>query len=296
VGVLEEIMADLEPLLGSREGEPVPLDGGITNHNFRARLGGRDYVIRRHGHATERLGIDREAEREASEQAARLGIAPELVAAPPGGLVTRYVECISLAPAGVRERAAELGRILRSFHDLPLQLPARFWVPDLLERYAGEVRERSGAVPAELGRAQEVVQRIASAVPLGRARPCHNDLLPGNIIVACEGGRAMIVDWEYAGMGHPYFDLGNLAVNNDFDDASEEALLAAYNGRAATAAERARLKLMRLVSDAREGAWGVAQSVLSTLDFDFHGYATSHFERLQAAAAANEFEDWLATA
>ncbi len=33
----------------------------------------------------------------------------------------------------------------------------------------------------------------------------------------------MIVDWEYAGMGHPCFDLGNLAVNNDFDEAARSA-------------------------------------------------------------------------
>ena len=40
----------------------------------------------------------------------------------------------------------------------------------------------------------------------------------------------MIVDWEYAGMGDPRFDLGNLSINNDFDDATSERLLAAYYG------------------------------------------------------------------
>ena len=34
-----------------------------------------------------------------------------------------------------------------------------------------------------------------------------------------------IVDWEYAGMGDRYFDLGNLSVNNGFDDAGDEWLL-----------------------------------------------------------------------
>jgi thiamine kinase-like enzyme len=275
---------------------PVPLDGGITNHNFRARFGEHEYVIRRHGSETERLGIDRQAEREASEAAAQLGIAPELVAALPGGLVTRYVECSALAAADVRARASELGRALRSFHALPLQLRVRFWVPELLDRYAGEVRGRGAAVPAELDRARAVVGRIVAAVPLGEPRPCHNDLLPGNIILARGDGRAMIVDWEYAGMGHPYFDLGNLAVNNDFDDGAEAELLRAYHGHEPSPADRARLKLMRLVSDAREAAWGVAQSVLSTIDFDFQGYAASHFERLCAAAESSDFEGWLATA
>ena len=38
----------------------------------------------------------------------------------------------------------------------------------------------------------------------------------------------MLVDWEYAGMGHRMFDLGNLAVNNEFDEDADERLLAAY--------------------------------------------------------------------
>jgi hypothetical protein len=42
---LEAIIARLEPELGPLEGEPKPLDGGITNRNFRLRLGGEDLVL-----------------------------------------------------------------------------------------------------------------------------------------------------------------------------------------------------------------------------------------------------------
>ena len=41
---------------------------------------------------------------------------------------------------------------------------------------------------------------------------------------------------------------------------------------------------MRLMSDFREAMWGVVQSAISDLDFDFDGYATKHFERLRATA------------
>ncbi|HEX5225218.1 MAG TPA: phosphotransferase [Solirubrobacteraceae bacterium] len=296
MGELDPIMAELEPLLGAPRGEPVPLDGGITNHNFRVRFGEDEYVIRRHGRDTELLGIDRDAEREASAAAAQLGIAPALVATVPGGLVTRFVPCASSTPAQVRERAGELARALRRFHDLELRLAAEFWVPDLLEDYAREVMMRGGALPDSYARAQAVVTRIAAIVPLATARPCHNDLLPGNILLAGGDGRVLIVDWEYAGMGHPYFDLGNLAVNNDFDDASEIELLRAYHEHEPSDDERARLKLMRVVSDAREGAWGVAQSVISDLDFDFDGYATEHLQRLEQAVLDADFEEWLAAA
>ena len=42
---------------------------------------------------------------------------------------------------------------------------------------------------------------------------------------------------------------------------------------------------MRVLSDAREAAWGVVQAEISELDFDFERYAREHFERLHAAAA-----------
>ena len=46
--------------------------------------------------------------------------------------------------------------------------------------------------------------------------PCHNDLLAANFLN--DGTRIHIVDWEYAGMGDRYFDLGNYAVNNELDE------------------------------------------------------------------------------
>ena len=46
---------------------------------------------------------------------------------------------------------------------------------------------------------------------------------------------------------------------------------------------------MRFMSDFREAMWGVVQSVVSELDFDFHGYAAEHFERLERTAAEPGF-------
>ncbi len=129
-----------------------------------------------------------------------------------------------------------------------------------------------------------IAGEVGAAVGLERPRPCHNDLLPGNIIRAQGDGRLLLVDWEYSGMGHPYFDLGNLSINNGFDEETDERLLTAYQGTPPSLKERATLSLMRLLSDAREAAWGVVQASVSELDFDFEGYAGRHFERLLEAA------------
>ncbi len=184
---------------------------------------------------------------------------------------------------------------LRAFHDSGVQLPSRFWVPDLLADYTQIIRARGAELPEDYAQAMEIAERIAAALGGADAlRPCHNDLLAGNIILARDSGRVMLVDWEYAGMGHPWFDLGNLSVNNDFLETTDNRLLRAYLGAAPSPAELAALKLMRVLSDVREGAWGVMQQQVSELEFDFAGYATEHFERMHAVAQGSEFGGWLA--
>ncbi len=294
MGQLNEILHGLEPSLGGLGAPPRPLEGGITNRNYRVRMGETDYVVRLHGKDTELLGISREAERAANAAAAELGIAPEVATTFDGGLVTRFIACAPLEPAEIASRAEEVARALRAFHDAGVTLPVAFWVPDLLERYAEIVAARGGSLPEGYAQARELASRLASALPAFEARPCHNDLLAGNLVRERSADRVMIVDWEYAGMGHPCFDLGNLSVNNEFDEATDERLLSAYHGAEPSPAQRATLKLMRVLSDIREAAWGVMQGCVSDLDFDFDGYARRHFARLRDALDGGRLDEWLA--
>jgi thiamine kinase-like enzyme len=276
---LDDILRQLEPSLGPVGGEPAPLEGGITNRNFRARLGGQEYVVRLHGKDTDLLGISREAELEANRAAAELGIAPAVAGTFDGGLVTRFVECEALDPGA---HVREIARALRAFHESCVHLPVTFDVPALLGQYAANMGRRGAQPPAGLEEITALAGRVAAMLAPVEPRPCHNDLLAGNLIRA--GGRVMIVDWEYAGMGDPYFDLGNLAVNNGFDEVMQARLLEAYHGAPATDAQRERLRLMRVLSDAREAAWGFMQAQISALDFDFGAYANEHLERMRAEA------------
>jgi thiamine kinase-like enzyme len=287
VGGLNDILQGLEPSLGPVGGDPSPLEGGITNRNFRVRLGDAEYVLRLHGKDTELLGISREAERLANSAAAELGIAPQVAASFDGGLLTRYITCAPLEPGEVAARAEQIAVALRAFHDSAVTLPVDFWVPSLLDSYAAIVAARGGRLGSDYADARALAGRIAAALAPERPAPCHNDLLPGNLVRERGADRIMIVDWEYAGMGHPCFDLGNLSVNNDFDDAADERLLSAYHGAAPSTRQRATLALMRVLSDIREGAWGVMQASVSELDFDFAGYAEEHYARLRDALAGD---------
>jgi thiamine kinase-like enzyme len=288
---LNAIVDRLQSTLGPAEGLPEPLEGGITNRNFRVSFGGTDYVLRLPGKDTALLGISREAERTANAAAAELGIAPVLAAGDDSCLVTRYVQSTPVDADQLRAAPEQVGRALRKFHDSGAELPVKFWVPDLLDDYAAIVHEHGGQVPPSYGPTQELARRIADVLPLSEPVPCHDDLLAANLLTV--GDAVMLVDWEYAGMGHRYFDLGNLAVNNEFDDAADERLLGAYLDRQPTPGNVAALKLMRLMSDAREAAWGVIQGVISELDFDFGAYAEKHFVRLLEAARNPRLQEWM---
>jgi thiamine kinase-like enzyme len=294
VADLGEIVKTVERELGQARGAPVALPGGITNHNFRLRFGSRDCVIRVVGRATELLGIDRQAEQLACQAAADLGIAPAILTVGDGYLVTEYLACAPISAAGLRAEPGAVARALRAFHTSGVRLPNRFWVPDLLDGYEAIIRGRGGSLPAEYQQARSVAARIATVLPLEDPVPCHDDLLAANVL--CAPGPPpgpMLVDWEYAGMGHRMFDLGNLAVNNEFDEPAELRLLEAYFEERPTPGRRAALALMRIMSDAREAAWGIVQEAVSEVDFDFGDYARRHFDRLRRAAGDSRLEQWL---
>jgi thiamine kinase-like enzyme len=255
-----------------------PLGGGITNRNFRVEAGGQEFVLRMGGKDTELLGIDRVAEHAASCVAAELALGPEVVGfvEPEGYLVTRYVN----GEVG-KVDLDRVGAALRRLHDGPA-FPARFDSFRVVEAYRATAHERGVAVPSAYAGAKEIADQIERRRSGTTLRPCHNDLLSANFID--DGTRLWLVDWEYAGMGDPFFDLGNFAVNNDLAEDGEAALLAAYGSDNADA-----LVLMRFMSDFREAMWGIVQLAISELEFDFRAYADEHFERLAGTAADPRF-------
>jgi thiamine kinase-like enzyme len=295
---LVQIVQQLVPTLGEPEGDPQPLEGGITNRNYRVRMGGKDYVIRVPGKDTSLLEIDRRAERSANQAAAEVGIAPPFATMldDPQALVTEFVEGEEMSAEALREPQvlAEVARSLRAFHDCGLSLTTEFDSFRIVEIYAATARGRGAEIPDAYEKAHAHAKEIEDALTGAEHDPvpCHDDLLAANFIRTAEGIR--IVDWEYAGMGDRYFDLANFAVNNELTEDDRAALLEAYfaqPGDSDAAESRppenrlADLRLMMFMSDFREAMWGVVQGVTSDLDFDFAEYADKHFTRLQEAAA-----------
>jgi thiamine kinase-like enzyme len=265
------------------------LGGGITNHNLKVEVDDETFVLRVAGKDTNLLGIDRSVELAATEAAALLGIGPGVVdfVQPEGWLVTRFVE--GEIPPHERMREPEMltrvASALRAFH-AGAPIPGSFDSFRVVETYRATALERGGRVPADYDWAHEIAGRIEAKRSADAPVPCHNDLLNANFLD--DGERLRIVDWEYAGMGDRFFDLANFSINHELDAGESELLLAAYFGKARRPDVDA-LELMRFMSDFREAMWGVVQSAVSELDFDFDAYASEHFERLRRTADSPSF-------
>jgi thiamine kinase-like enzyme len=286
---VSDLEAAIERVWPGRGARFQVLGGGITNHNARVEVDGETFVLRVAGKDTDLLGIDRTVEVEATRAAAALGIGPEVVefVEPEGWLVTRFIEG-AIPPLAAMREPATLERVavaLRAFHDGP-SISGRFDAFRVVEEYRETALVRGGSVPEAYGRAHAIARQIEARRADSALVPCHNDLLNANFLD--DGERLRIVDWEYAGMGDRFFDLANFSINHELDDVAKERLLAVYFGEAREKDLHA-LELMRFMSDFREAMWGVVQSAVSELDFDFVDYAGEHFERLERTAAEPAF-------
>ena len=283
------------PELAGRELVLAALSGGITNRNFLVTIVGADdrFVIRLAGNDTHLLGISREVEHAATVAAAGVGVGPEVTAfiRPEGYLVTRFIEGSPVSDEAVHQPKTleRVAASLRRIHDGP-PIPGLFVPLRIVEAYRALAAARGVPIPHKYELAVAIGRRIelaCLAAPL-EPRPCHNDLLNANFID--DGTRIRIVDWEYAGMGDPFFDLGNFSINHELTADEDAHLLEAYDEGTPQPARLGRLTLMRVVSDFREAMWGVLQQGISTLDVDFVAYAGDHFDRLLANASTPAFE------
>ena len=138
------------------------------------------------------------------------------------------------------------------------------------------------AFPADIDAMLESVHDLSRTIAPYIPALCHNDMLPANVLD--DGHRIWIVDWEYAGMGHPLFDLAGFSANCDHSAEQDAAFLESYRGESRRA-DVYELRVFKVASLLRDALWGVVQTVASDLDVDYHDYARGYFEKFRDALA-----------
>jgi thiamine kinase-like enzyme len=269
------------------------LSGGMTNANFLADFGDEQVVVRIPGQDTGLLGIDRHHEAMANRLAASIGVAPEVLEESDTRefLITRFLPGRPV-PADELSREPMLGEVARTLHQIHHAgtIPAVFNPYSVVHDYHEIALAKGVTESFDYDDVHALIERIDEARPFHPTAFCHNDLLNENFLF---DERLRILDWEYAGMGDPFFDLANFSINHELDGAADEGLLTHYFGHC-DEEETAALQLMKLVSELREAMWGVVQLAISSLDIDFVAYTQGRIDRFNSLYEEMDFAELLA--
>jgi aminoglycoside phosphotransferase (APT) family kinase protein len=287
--VVDELAARLWP---GRVRSIEILAHGITNSNYVVDLGNERVVVRVPGNDTHLLGIDRTNEVAAGTLAAAIGVGPEVLATDgaTGCIVFRFIDGRPVSTTELcEEPMLELfARTLRLVHHAGT-VPT-IWNPyDVIREHRDVASARGVDAPFDVAFSLSVLKRIEEARPFRPAVLGHNDLLNANFLF---DNRLRIVDWEYAGMSDPFFDLANVSVNNGFPAPSEIALMRHYLGDVSDQVTST-LHLMKIVSELREAMWGVVQMAISALEVDFTTYARDRGEHALELVRASDIDQHL---
>lgn len=216
-------------LAGGTQARAARMYGGTVNASYRVDTSAGRFVVRIHHSLGTALGADHEREAQLHAAAAAAGLAPALVHVDPAHrfMVMEYVSgAIWTAQDLSRpDRLTQLGAALNALHAVVPPVVAPFEIPAVLDIYyqplmqAADEEERRWF---ERLMAQATVALERSGT---RERPkvlVHNDLYHSNLL---GHDRLYLIDWEYAAVADPLFDLASLLAYYPQAAAYEDMLL-----------------------------------------------------------------------
>ena len=247
---------------------PVAIEaiaGGEVNETFRVEREGRAYSLRVGRPAAAELELDRAFECRVLAVAATAGIAPPVKRCEPERriLVLDWQAGRRWSPTEARTPAnlARIGELVRRVQALAVPQPVERHISAWIAHYgrlgAGTLERHPHILEhrAALERILEALAQLPSAPPL----LCHGDLHCENLIETAEGLR--LIDWEYAHLADPLWDLAAWASDLDLDAEAVMRLLHAWRGRPPQALELERLELLRWLYEYLCLLWSVITGV-----------------------------------
>ncbi|MBE0669420.1 MAG: phosphotransferase family protein [Anaerolineales bacterium] len=294
MAVIEEVVEKIEDWKG-RSVFIQPLSGGLTNTNFKVEVDGVPHFVRVPGESTELLAIDRNNEYHNTKAASHAGVAPKILHHLPehNVMVIEFLDGKTMSKDALNESGmpTRMAQAIKKLNQGPRFL-SDFNMFRLTEYYLSLCKDREIRTP------QGYLDRMATVAQIEKAMnvkplptvPCNNDLLAENYID--DGRQLWLIDYEYSGNNDPTFELGNTCQEMQFNDEQINEICAAYFGDVKPDMI-ARMKLNMIMSDVGWGLWAAIQANISTIEFDFWGWAEERWGRAVEKMDSKEFEGWL---
>ena len=294
MSIIEEIAAQVENWKG-KDVSIHQLSGGLTNTNYKVTVDGKPYFVRVPGESTDLLAIDRNNEYHNTQAAANAGVAPKVLNYFPqhNVMILEFLDGKTMSKDSLNEpeMPSRMAHAIKQLHAGERFL-TDFNMFRLTEYYLRLCSERGFKVPEGYPERMPTVNQIEKAMsvkPLATV-PCNNDLLAENYID--DGKQLWLIDYEYSGNNDPTFELGNTCQEMQFNDDQIKEVCAAYFGEA-TPQLIARMKLNMIMSDVDWGLWTTIQTNISTIEFDFWGWALERWGRAVEKMDSPEFSIWM---
>jgi len=184
------------------------LSEGETNQSYLIEVSGEHYVLRLDRPEGNHLGIDREREFLIWEAVAKAGIAPAITYKNDAlcFVVYRYQAGRQWTSTDFKHSSQleRLKQLIDRYQTIELDLAPRNYHRYLLD-YWSQITE-AGLADSRLIQAWKQFLPVLTQFQASDWQPClsHHDLIPENIIETENG--LVILDWEYAALGHPDLD------------------------------------------------------------------------------------------
>lgn len=291
---IEEVISRIDDWK-DKEVRYKPLGGGITNHNYTVHVDSKPFVVRIPGAGTD-LFIDRNNELDCSIEAGNTGVAPKVIhhLKPENVSVFQFINGKTLTTpviAGNDDLIKRIVNAIKRIHEKAV-FKSEFNPFNTIRKYMEYVNKYNAPLPDDIGWMLSLSDSIEKAME--RDKPgdvaCHNDYLSENFLD--DGNKIWIIDWEYGGMGDPFFDLGDFAVEHPFTREQETIIIQEYSGELLEH-RLYRMLLHKIISDLWWSIWAMIQSKISKIDFDFYTYGNGRFDRLRKNAGDKDFTKWL---
>jgi thiamine kinase-like enzyme len=253
---------------------------GLTNRVFKVEAGGEPLCLRVPGEGSEAI-VDRRAEAINARAAAEAGVAPEIIHfGADGTMLTRFIEGAPLTPEHLKQSPGALQRTaaaLRTLHDSAAAFSGEFRAFETMQLYITLLVTLGAPLPDRFGETVDGSEALEAALAAHPAalRPCHCDPTGRNILDT--GERVWLVDFEYAAMNDPAWDLAYFSVESDLADEADLTLLAAYLGRPPENTERARFAVTKIVCELLSALWALVQQAQGNRIADFSADAERTF-------------------
>jgi thiamine kinase-like enzyme len=294
MAIIEKVIDRIEDWKGKKI-SILPMSGGLTNKNYKVLVEGRPFFVRVPGESTELLAVDRSNEYFNTRAAAETGVGPQVYYYLPEFqvMVLEYIEGTTMSSASLNKAGmpSKIAQAIKRLHGGPRFL-TDFNMFRLTKYYLDICQQREICIPDGYTERLPTVRRIEQALAVHALPtvPCNNDLLAENYIY--DGRSLRIIDYEYSGNNDPCFELGNTCQELQYNERRITEVCAGYFG-SPTADKISRMKLNMIMSDVGWALWAAIQAKISTIEYNFWGWAIERWGRAVEKMDSQVFPTWL---